>query len=82
VGSISTFTYNSSSFSKSTDQNPIAFVSGLCFGTFSSSTGISIDGASGIIDLANSDIGTYDVKYEVQSRASVETSTVTVDINA
>ena len=82
MGSISDFTYSSNSYSKSSDQNPIAIISGLCFGTFSSSTGISIDGASGIIDLANSDIGTYDVKYEVQSRGSVETCTVTVDINA
>ena len=56
------FSYNNSTFEVSAS-DPLPTVTGNPGGSFTSSTGLSIDGNSGLIDLSESTLGTYLVTY-------------------
>ncbi|UOQ74011.1 beta strand repeat-containing protein [Hymenobacter cellulosilyticus] len=73
-----TFSYSSATFCVS-GTNPTATVTGTAGGTFSSTTGLSIDAATGAINLATSTPGTYTVTYSVGGTCpSSATQTVTI----
>lgn len=60
------------------------FVSGASAGAFSSTTGLSINAISGVIDLASSAAGTYTVTNDIAQNGSCppSTSTYEVTVNA
>ena len=47
------------------DSDPIPNVTGITGGTFSSTSGLSINTSTGDIDVSNSTIGTYTITYQV-----------------
>ncbi|NVO31340.1 T9SS type A sorting domain-containing protein [Hymenobacter lapidiphilus] len=59
-----TFTYASATFCQS-GTNPTPTITGTAGGTFSSTTGLSLDAATGVINLSASTAGTYVVTYSV-----------------
>ncbi|SET81690.1 T9SS type A sorting domain-containing protein [Hymenobacter actinosclerus] len=59
-----TFTYASATFCQS-GTNPTPTITGTAGGTFSSTSGLSLDAASGAINLTASTAGTYVVTYNV-----------------
>ncbi|NVO85947.1 T9SS type A sorting domain-containing protein [Hymenobacter terrestris] len=59
-----TFTYAAATFCKS-GTNPTPTITGTAGGTFSSTTGLSITAATGVINLTASTAGTYVVTYTV-----------------
>ncbi|RYU80716.1 T9SS type A sorting domain-containing protein [Hymenobacter persicinus] len=73
-----TFAYASGTFCKS-GTNPAPTITGTTGGTFSSTSGLVIDPATGTINLAASNTGTYTVTYTVGGPCPVSsTATVTV----
>ncbi|AHJ96160.1 T9SS type A sorting domain-containing protein [Hymenobacter swuensis] len=73
-----TFTYANSTFCQS-GTNPTPTITGTAGGTFSSTTGLSLDAATGAINLTASTPGTYTVTYSVGSTCpSSATATVTI----
>ncbi|MBD2721504.1 Ig-like domain-containing protein [Hymenobacter armeniacus] len=73
-----TFAYTGSTFCQS-GTNPTPSISGTAGGTFSSTTGLSINATTGVINLSASTLGTYTVTYAVGgSCPSSATATVTV----
>ena len=56
------FSYSQSTFCQ-TGTDPLPTITGLTGGVFKADAGLSIDAASGIIDLAASTLGTYTVTY-------------------
>ncbi len=64
-----------------TDNNPSPIYLGESGGTFSSSQGLAIDTASGVIDLSASTPGTYIITYTSPATCGL-TSDVTVTINS
>jgi len=73
-----TFAYANSTFCQS-GTNPAPTVTGTAGGTFSSTTGLSLDAATGTINLAASTPGTYTVTYSVGGTCpSSATATVTI----
>jgi hypothetical protein len=74
------FTYLSNTFCTS-GNNPIAIISGLQGGLFSSSpSGLSINPSTGLIDLSISAVGVYVVTYTTNGGCS-NSSSVTLTIN-
>ena len=66
------FSYNSYSFCSS-DNNPVATITGESNGIFSGApTGIVINSTTGEIDLDASDPGNYTVRYEINANCFVE----------
>ena len=61
------------------DTDPTPTISGVSGGTFSSTTGLSIDENTGIIDTSNSIAGNYVVKYEAGT-CSYYSSTQNIEI--
>ncbi|MFN3316286.1 MAG: putative Ig domain-containing protein, partial [Raineya sp.] len=76
---ITTFTYPSSAYCQN-DPNPTPTVSPTG-GTFSAPTGLVINGTSGLIDLASSTAGTYNVSYTITSSGCSTTQNFTITIN-
>ena len=73
-----TFSYAGATFCAS-GANPTATITGTAGGTFSSTTGLTIDPATGTIDLSASTLGTYTVTYSVAGTCpSSATATVTI----
>jgi hypothetical protein len=73
-----TFSYSGATFCQS-GTNPTATVTGTTGGTFSSTTGLSLDATTGTIDLAASTPGTYTVTYSVAGPCpSSATASVTI----
>jgi hypothetical protein len=70
------FTYPAASFCMN-GTNPSPTISGTTGGTFSSTSGLSINASTGVINLAASTAGTYTVTYSVGSTCS-STATVTI----
>ncbi len=71
-----TFNYASTTYCQNdSDPTPSVTTSG---GTFSSTTGLDIDGSSGEIDLDTSLPGTYIVTYETTSPSDIHTSSVDI----
>lgn len=60
------FNYNDNEYTTS-DTNPIPIIGGIVGGEFSSTAGLSINAATGEIDLENSDIGNYRVTYRINN---------------
>ncbi len=56
------FNYNTTNYCKG-DTNPTPTIAGLTGGVFSSTAGLSIDSATGEIDIATSTAGSYTVTY-------------------
>lgn len=82
MSSISEFEFSTNTFSKSSTQNPIATITGECFGTFTSTTGLDIDALVGLIHLKNSSIGTHTVTYSVTINENLDTTSKNVTITA
>jgi pectin methylesterase-like acyl-CoA thioesterase len=76
-----TFSYAGSPFCKSSTTNPAPTITGTAGGTFSSTTGLSINASTGAINLSASTAGTYVVTYTV-SGACGSSSTQSVTITA
>ncbi len=74
------FSYSSSSYCVS-DSDPSPTVTGLGGGSFTSGAGLSINGASGAIDVSASTPGTYTVTYTTAGSCP-NSSNVSVTINA
>ncbi|MCB2409817.1 beta strand repeat-containing protein [Hymenobacter lucidus] len=73
-----TFAYSAATFCQSA-ANPTPTVSGTTGGTFSSTAGLSLDAATGAINLTASTPGTYTVTYRVAGNCpSNSTQTVTI----
>ena len=73
-----TFAYSGTTFCAS-GTNPTATVTGTPGGTFTSTTGLSIDATTGVINLAGSTPGTYTVTYSVAGTCpSSATAAVTI----
>lgn len=80
-----TFTYAQSAYCDNALTNPSpVFPSGASAGTFSSTTGLSINASNGAINLAASTAGTYTVTNDIAAVAScpAATHTYSVTINA
>nr|WP_321227236.1 T9SS type A sorting domain-containing protein [uncultured Psychroserpens sp.] len=73
------FSYDAASYCQS-DVDPTATISGLAGGTFSSSAGLSINAATGAIDVSASTLGTYTVTYTTAGTCS-NSSSVSVTVN-
>jgi gliding motility-associated-like protein len=65
------FTYNSPVCADGANQSPILSTGFTAGGTYSSTTGLSIDAATGIVNVVNSTPGTYTITYSVASNASI-----------
>jgi hypothetical protein len=74
-----TFTYAATEYCKS-GTNPTPTVTGTSGGTFSSTTGLSINASTGEIDLTASTAGTYTVSYLTSSNTCAVTGTFDVTI--
>ncbi|GAC1587628.1 MAG: hypothetical protein NVS3B25_03710 [Hymenobacter sp.] len=73
------FAYGAPAYCKSATTNPTATVTGTTGGTFSSTTGLSLNATTGEINLATSTAGTYTITYSVAGPCSTSsTATVTV----
>ncbi|WP_109301776.1 T9SS type A sorting domain-containing protein [Aquimarina sp. AU474] len=76
------FNYDATSYCTS-DTNPTPTITGTVGGTFSSTTGLSIDPATGTIDITNSTPGSYTVTYTTTGicpdSSNVDVTIVTVD---
>ena len=75
-----TFNYSNSSYCQSAN-DPTPTISGTTGGQFSSTAGLIINPASGVIDVSASTLGTYTVTYTVGGSCGA-TSTVSVTINS
>ncbi|RSK32428.1 T9SS type A sorting domain-containing protein [Hymenobacter metallilatus] len=72
------FSYATSTFCQS-GSNPTPTITGTAGGTFSSTAGLSLDTATGAINLSASTAGTYTVTYSVSGTCpSSATATVTI----
>ncbi|NJM24711.1 MAG: hypothetical protein HC859_03560 [Bacteroidia bacterium] len=69
---------NPTYYTTGTDPTPV--ITGLSGGTFSSSSGLTIDAATGTIDLSASIVDTYTVTYAFGG-ACPTTTTVTIELN-
>jgi gliding motility-associated-like protein len=76
---ITTFNYPSNTFCQN-DTNPSPTVNPTG-GTFASTAGISLNGVSGVIDLATSTPGTYNISYTITSGGCSTTQNFSVTIN-
>lgn len=56
--------------------DPTPTITGLSGGTFSSTSGLSLNGTSGTIDLSASTPGTYTVTYTISGSSSTESVTI------
>ncbi len=74
------FTYAATTYNTD-DADPTPSITGLIGGTFSSTPGLSLNGASGTIDLSASTPGTYAVTYTT-SGTCPNNSNVNITINA
>jgi hypothetical protein len=74
-----TFSYSSSAYCV-TDSDPTPTISGVAGGTFSSTAGLSINAATGVMDVSASTPGTYLVTYTT-SGTCANSSSVSVTIN-
>ncbi|TGE21076.1 T9SS type A sorting domain-containing protein [Hymenobacter metallicola] len=73
-----TFAYSASAFCQSA-ANPTPTITGTAGGTFSSTSGLSLNASTGAINLAASTPGTYTVTYRVGGNCpSTSTQTVTI----
>ncbi|WKN45481.1 fibronectin type III domain-containing protein [Tunicatimonas pelagia] len=63
------------------DANPVATISGTTGGTFSSTSGLPINTATGEIDLATASAGAHSVTYETNGPCQVS-QTIPITINA
>lgn len=76
------FAYQNSSYAKDASTNPTPIVSGDSGGTFSASpSGLTINSATGQIDLSSSTVGTYTVTYGLGAPCPA-TASQTVGITA
>ena len=76
------FSYSASSY-EPTDADPTPTITGLTGGTFSGTTGLVINSATGEIDLSASTVATHTITYDTTSSGSSvcpNTSTQTVEI--
>ena len=74
-----TFGYGSSTYCQGGAATPTPTVSGTPGGSFSTTNGLSLNAASGAIDLSQSQPGTYTITYSVPGACpSAGTATVTV----
>ncbi|MDO7847189.1 GEVED domain-containing protein [Hymenobacter sp. M29] len=79
--STATFSYGAGTFCASGTTNPVPTITGTAGGTFSSTTGLSLNPTTGAITLSTSTVGTYTVTYAVSSTCS-SSSTQSVTITA
>lgn len=76
---IATFNYSAGSYCQNAASNPTPSITGTTGGTFSSTTGLSINSTTGEIDLAASTVGSYVVTYTTAGTCSASsTQNVTV----
>lgn len=68
-----TFSYSASSYCQNVS-NPTPTISGTSGGTFSSTTGLSINSTTGEIDLAASTVGSYVVTYTTAGTCSASST--------
>ncbi|MGI4873981.1 MAG: beta strand repeat-containing protein [Janthinobacterium lividum] len=74
-----TFSYAGSPFCKSSTTTPTPTITGTAGGTFSSTSGLSINASTGVITLSSSTAGTYVVTYTVAGTCgSSSTQSVTI----
>jgi len=76
---IATFNYSAGSYCQNAASNPTPNITGTTGGTFSSTTGLSINSTTGEIDLAASTVGSYVVTYTTAgtcSASSIQNVTV------
>lgn len=78
---VATLTYPQSNYCID-ETNPNATVTGLTGGTFSSTTGLSLNTSTGQINLASSTSGTYTVTYVAPSGICPPVSSFTITIHA
>lgn len=76
----SAFTYPQSAYCKNA-ANPSPIISGVGGGAFTSTAGLSINGTSGLINLAASTAGTYTVTYTSPGAPCNSQSTFIITIN-
>mgnify|MGYP006253502229 FL=1 len=76
---VANISYNSVNYCQS-DADPTPSITGVTGGTFSSSSGLSINPSSGKIDVSASNPGTYTVSYLSSSNTCATTSTFDVTI--
>ncbi|WP_210516807.1 beta strand repeat-containing protein [Hymenobacter terricola] len=81
---VAAFSYASASYCVGGTNPTPAFATGASGGTFSSTTGLVIDAATGAIDLATSTAGTYTVTNSISASGgcAAATATASVTINA
>ena len=65
------FTYDTPACADGANESPILGTGFTSGGTFSSTTGLSINASTGIIDVVSSTPGTYTITYTVLSNASI-----------
>lgn len=85
VTPITDFSYSAVSYcTDATNPLPVLATDFYTGGTFTSTTGLSINATTGEIDLANSTAGTYDVTYTVNAGQCIseESTTVSVTVTA
>jgi len=78
------FSYNATTVCQN-GVDPVATIGGLTGGTFSSTSGLSIDASSGLIDASASTAGTYNVTYTTTGtcpNSSIVVVTITAIDNA
>ncbi len=75
------FTYPSASYCADA-ANPSPVITGISGGSFSSAAGLSINGSTGVINLAASTPGTYTVTYTSPGPTCAGTETFDITINA
>ena len=73
IGKLTSFGYEKNSYTKA-EKNPIPVVLGDSGGVFSSSAGLTLNAATGEIDLSASTPGTYSINYTIPSSCSTASS--------
>jgi parallel beta-helix repeat protein len=77
-----TITYTGSPFCKSLTTTGVPTTTGYTGGTFSSTSGLTIDANTGVINPSTSTAGTYTVTYNIPNLVGCPAVTTTVTINA
>lgn len=77
------FNYSSATYNIATASNPTPTITGSFGGSFSATSGLSINTSSGTIDLSNSTPGTYTITYESPGTCpGSETTTITLSYSS
>ncbi|MDO6600179.1 hypothetical protein, partial [Tenacibaculum sp. 1_MG-2023] len=77
----SNFSYGSSSYDTA-DSDPTPTISGIVGGTFSSTSGLSINSSTGIIDVSSSTVGNYTITYIAPNIHTYYQKTFSIEITS